>query len=74
MTEDGFRAWAEGSPLKRAQHEGLARNIALVLGNRGEEVHLPLLDDARGNHPSEVVREAADWAGIELRRRLAASE
>ena len=74
MTEDGFRAWAEGSPLKRAQHEGLARNIALVLGNRGEEVHLPLLDDARANHPSEVVREAADWAGIELRRRLAASE
>ena len=74
MTEDGFRAWAEGSPLKRAQHEGLARNIALVLGNRGEEVHLPLLDDTRANHPSEVVREAADWAGIELRRRLAASE
>ena len=74
MTEDRFRAWAEGSPVKRAQHEGLARNMALVLGNRGEEIHLPVLDEARQNHPSEVVREAAEWARIELRRRLAAAE
>jgi epoxyqueuosine reductase len=74
MTEERFRAWAEGSPLKRARHEGLARNVALVLGNRGEEVHLPVLDDARRNHASDVVREAAAWASIELKRRLAASE
>ena len=74
MTEDRFRAWAEGSPVKRAQQEGLARNMALVLGNRGEEIHLPVLDEARRSHPSEVVREAAEWARIELRRRLAAAE
>ena len=74
MTEDGFRAWAEGSPVKRARHEGLGRNLALVLGNHGEEIHLPVLDDARRNHPSGVVREAADWACTELRRRLAAAE
>lgn len=74
MTAEGFRAWAEGSPVKRAGHEGLARNMALVLGNRGEKVHLPVLDDARRNHPSAQVREAAEWAAVELRRRLAASE
>jgi epoxyqueuosine reductase len=74
MTEAGFRAWAEGSPVKRAHHEGLARNAALVLGNRGEEIHLPVLDDVRRNHASEVVREAAEWARKELKRRLAASE
>jgi epoxyqueuosine reductase len=74
MTEEEFHAWAQGSPVKRAQHEGLARNVVLVLGNRGEELHLPVLDAARRNHPSEVVREAAEWAGIELKRRLAASE
>jgi epoxyqueuosine reductase len=73
MTRGGFHAWAEGSPVKRAQHEGLARNAALVLGNRGGELHLPVLDETRRNHPSEVVREAAEWAGTELRRRLAAS-
>jgi epoxyqueuosine reductase len=74
MTEEAFGAWAEGSPVKRARYEGLARNAALVLGNRGTEVHLPVLDEARRSHSSEVVREAAEWAGTELKRRLAASE
>ena len=74
MSEDGFAAWAEGSPVKRARYAGLARNAALVLGNRGGELHLPVLDDARRNHPSGVVREAAEWASDELRRRLAAAE
>lgn len=74
MSEERFRSWAEGSPLKRARQEGLARNIALVLGNRGEERHLRVLERARRNHPSEVVREAADWARSELRRRLAVAE
>jgi epoxyqueuosine reductase len=74
MNEDRFAKWAQGSAVKRAGHEGLARNAALVLGNRGERVHLSLLDDASRNHASETVREAADWACGELRRRLAASE
>jgi hypothetical protein len=42
-----------------------------VLGNRGDRTHLRVLDDARRNDPSDVVREAAAWAGEELRRRLA---
>jgi epoxyqueuosine reductase len=74
MSEEELHAWAAGSPVKRAQPEGLARNASLVLGNRGREAHLPVLDDARRNHPSEVVREAADWGWSELRRRLAAEE
>jgi len=74
MTEDEFRAWAEGSPIKRAHYEGFARNIALVLGNRGQKRHLPVLDAARRHHPSEVVREAAEWGAVEIKRRLAASE
>jgi epoxyqueuosine reductase len=69
-----FRAWAEGSPVKRARDEGLARNAALVLGNRGESVHLPVLDDARRHHRSEVVREAAAWAYERLSRRSADAE
>lgn len=74
MSEGEFRDWSEGSPLKRARREGLARNAALVLGNRGDARHLPILESASRNHPDEVVREAADWARSELRRRLAASE
>lgn len=74
MTDDELRAWAEGSPVKRARREGLARNAALVLGNRGDAVHLPVLDDAHRNHSSSVVREAAGWASAELKRRLALEE
>lgn len=74
MEEEGFRAWAEGSPLKRAKQEGLARNAAIVLGNRGSARHLVVLDQAGKSHPSAVVREAAQWASEALRRRLAASE
>jgi epoxyqueuosine reductase len=74
MSDEEIGVWAEGSPVKRAQPEGLARNAALVLGNRGGKAHLPVLEAARQNHPSEVVREAADWGRTELKRRLAASE
>jgi epoxyqueuosine reductase len=71
MGDEELRDWAEGSPVKRARREGLARNAALVLGNRGDETHLRVLDGARESDPSDVVREAAAWAGEELRRRLA---
>ena len=74
MSEDAFRARFEGSPVKRASPEGLARNAAIVLGNRGEARHLPVLDEAGRHHPSEVVRDAAEWAGRELKRRLADGE
>ena len=74
MDEDSFRSRFEGSPLKRARVEGLARNAAIVLGNRGQRRHLPLLDQARLQHPSEVVRDAAAWAGRTLKRRLADGE
>jgi epoxyqueuosine reductase len=74
MDESRFSAWAQGSALKRAKREGLARNIALVLGNRGEARHLPLLDEARIGDASEVVREAAAWAYQQLSRRLGVEE
>ncbi len=74
MDEESFQAWVQGSAVKRARYEGLARNAALVLGNRGGEVHLPVLDNAKQHHASRVVRDAAAWASTRLKRRLAASE
>jgi len=74
MDEDAFRSRFEASPVKRARREGLARNAAIVLGNRGEARHLPVLDQARLHHSSEVVRDAAEWAGRTLKRRLAGAQ
>ena len=57
-----FAAFTEGSPLHRATPDGLARNAAIVLGNRRDPAALPALRRAAAAHPSEVVREAASWA------------
>jgi epoxyqueuosine reductase len=57
-----FQSRLEGSPLKRATPEGLARNAALVLGNRREIRAIDALRRAASSHPAPVVREAAAWA------------
>lgn len=61
-SSESWRAFSEGSPLKRATHDGIARNAAVVLGNRREIEALPALREAAERHPSPFVREAARWA------------
>ncbi len=62
LDEDGWRILSEGTPLKRAGRFGIARNAAIVLGNRGDESALPALRSAARDHENAVVREAAEWA------------
>jgi epoxyqueuosine reductase len=73
LDEAGFLAATEGSPLRRAGRDGLARNAALVLGNRGGRVHLPVLLETAAAHTSSVVREAASWAAQRIEARVAGS-
>ncbi|WP_394838535.1 tRNA epoxyqueuosine(34) reductase QueG [Pendulispora rubella] len=56
--------WARlaGSPVRRATVEGLARNAALVLGNREDAEALPVLRRVATAHPSAMVRDSAGWA------------
>jgi epoxyqueuosine reductase len=56
------RALTEGSPLRRAGREKLARNAAIVLGNRRDRDALPALREAAAQHDDPHVREAAAWA------------
>ena len=62
MTQQAFDSWAQGSPVKRAKWEGLARNAAIVLGNHGNKRHLPILEQTVDKHEEEMVRDAAAWA------------
>ena len=55
-----FHHELEGSPLRRPGREGLARNAALVLGNRPSEAGRAALERALDD-PSALVREAAFW-------------
>jgi epoxyqueuosine reductase len=69
LTPDAFRARFRGSAMSRAKRAGLARNAALVAGNRGDRGSVPALtralDDAE---PS--VRDAARWALDRIAARL----
>lgn len=69
LSEESFTEYAQGSPLKRAGRDGIARNAAVVLGNVGERRHLPVLNAVSETHASPVVREAARWAAARLRER-----
>ena len=67
MDDAAFDAYATGSPIKRPGRAGMARNAAIVLGNRGDVRHLPVLDETARTHDHEVVREAAAWAATRIR-------
>ncbi len=57
-----FGDLTRGSPLYRVGPGGLARNAAIVLGNRKDVSSKAALEVAATSHPSEVVRRAAAWA------------
>ena len=62
LDAETWETLAEGSPIKRAELVGMARNAAIVLGNRADASARPALERAASAHPSEVVRDAATWA------------
>jgi epoxyqueuosine reductase len=61
LDDETFRARFRGTALFRAKRAGLARNAALILGNRGERSAAPALRRALED-PDEGVRDAAAWA------------
>jgi epoxyqueuosine reductase len=67
MDEAGFRARFRGTAMSRAKRAGLARNAALVLGNRGDHGAEPVLRRALED-PDDGVRNAAAWALARLAR------
>lgn len=66
LDAEGFSALSRGSPLKRSGRCGLARNAAIVLGNRGDPTALDALRAAAARHDDAAVRDAAAWAVARL--------
>jgi epoxyqueuosine reductase len=62
LGDAGFRERYRGTAVTRAKRRGLARNAAVVLGNRGDASALPVLERAASEDPDPVVREHAAWA------------
>jgi epoxyqueuosine reductase len=56
-----FKHWFKGSPLERTRRKRLHRNVAIAMGNSGEERFLPQLE-VWSNGEDEVLAESAQWA------------
>ncbi len=61
LDREGYVERFRGSPMKRAKREGLRRNAAVAMGNRGEGRYLPVLARTL-EHASPVLRRHAAWA------------
>jgi epoxyqueuosine reductase len=60
LSEEEFREMFRGSPVARARYAGLLRNVAMAMGNAGEErFRAPL--ERLADWPAGVVRDAARW-------------
>jgi epoxyqueuosine reductase len=61
MDEETYRRVFRGSPIKRAKYAGLRRNVAIAMGNSGNQEFMADLQElAKDDDP--VVAEHAEWA------------
>lgn len=61
LDREGYVAHFQVSPMKRPKLEGLKRNAAVAMGNRGDAGYVPALQGALRDD-SPVVRRHAAWA------------
>jgi epoxyqueuosine reductase len=67
-----FKRRFRGSPLERTGRKRLLRNVAIAMGNSGEEHFLPQLEAWRQGE-DEVLTEAAEWAQRRIKTNSPAS-
>jgi epoxyqueuosine reductase len=68
LTADEFNRKFKDSPIKRAKRNGYLRNVAVALGNIGDEKLLPMLE-ASGRKQEPLVKEHIDWAIDRIREK-----
>ncbi len=61
LSQEEFSTRFRNSPIKRAKRQGYLRNVAIALGNRGEEDALQALEKAQED-PEYLIRNSAAWA------------
>jgi epoxyqueuosine reductase len=72
LSAQEFNQRFKRSPIKRAKRRGYLRNIAVVLGNTGDMLALPILQNAL-NDEEPMVREHAQWAIEKIQQRVGAT-
>jgi epoxyqueuosine reductase len=62
LTPEEFNQQFRGSPVKRTKRNGLLRNVAIAMGNSGEQKFRPQLEAWASTEADPVLAEAAAWA------------
>ena len=62
-----FKRWFKGSPVERTRRKRLLRNVAIAMGNSGEQRFLAQLKTWTAAE-DPVLAEAAEWATNRIRR------
>ncbi|HEY6376690.1 MAG TPA: 4Fe-4S double cluster binding domain-containing protein, partial [Edaphobacter sp.] len=63
-----FKHWFKGSPIERTRRKRLHRNVAIAMGNSGDQQFLPQLEAwSTGEDP--VLAESATWALGQIQHR-----
>ena len=66
LDDKGFRERFRGSPIKRIGRDRFVRNVLIAIGNSGDPSLQPAAEALRAD-PSDVVRDAAEWALARLK-------
>ncbi len=56
-----FKRWFQGSPLERTRRKRLQRNVAIAMGNSGEQKFIPQLK-AWSVAEDPILAESSEWA------------
>ena len=62
LSEFEFKIKYQSSPILRAKYKGYLRNIAIAIGNAGNQTAVPLLVRQMSEHKEPLVRAACAWA------------
>jgi epoxyqueuosine reductase len=66
LTPEEFNQKFRDSPVKRTKRNGLLRNVAIAMGNSGEQKFRPQLEAWASTEADPVLAEAAAWAIVRL--------
>jgi epoxyqueuosine reductase len=69
LTEEEFRERFGGSPILRARYSGFLRNVAIAMGNSGDEKFREPLQHLAA-FPEGPVSEHALWALAQMNKQL----
>jgi epoxyqueuosine reductase len=72
LSPQEFNQRFKRSPIKRAKRRGYLRNVAVALGNTGDRIALPVLQNALSDE-EPMVREHAKWAVEKIQERAGAT-